>query len=529
MRKNLIHNIKTISLVFWLGFNMVACNDFLDQQPDNRTEIDNVETVAKLLVTAYPNSSHIEMAELMSDNVTDLGPAYTSMQVWNKDIYKWEPVIDLNQDTPAAFWAACYSAIAAANHALEAIDELGSTDELLPYKGEALLCRAYSHFMLVNIFSQHYNANTAESDLGVPYATDPEVTVLADYKRESVAKVYELIENDLTEGLSMLSNTAYTVPKYHFTIQAANVFASRFYLYKGEWEKCIEHANIALGDNPLVYMRDWETYDTYTPNEFLEMYTRSTDNANLLMMGSASWWARAYTRNQYGVTVQKRDYFYGYYSGLHPWGGGQEVGSGTYINTGTYAMKNIYNMGADIWFTPKWDEKFKYSYPGANTGIGYIMQPIFTGEEVLLNRAEALIMAGKTSEGIADLNLWVDSHCPYPGSIPEYLETYYGYRPHADLNPGFNIPEENKLLIQSVLDIRHREFLHDGLRWFDIKRYNFQIEHEIFGGVSLVLPPNDPRRAVQIPQDALNNGIEPNPREPLNYSDNDYITATYDL
>lgn len=516
-------NIKKLALILIASITLVSCNDFLDQLPDNRTEIDTPETIAKLLVTAYPDISSILFTELMSDNVADLGPAYSTFNNWNEDVYMWEPVIEDGQDSPAAFWSACYSAIAASNHALKAIEDLGGSEELNPHKGEALLCRAYSHFMLVNVFAQHYNPNSADNEMGIPYATEPETEVLADYERESVAKVYELIEKDLVEGLSLVSNTLYQVQKFHFNVQAANAFASRFYLYKGDWEKCVDHSNIALGDNPSTFFRDWPAYDEMTPGEFIETYTRSSESCNLMMMGAASWWARIYASDRFGVSVPKRDYYYGYFNGLHPWGGGQETVSGSKVNTGTYAMKNIYTYGTDTWFTPKWSEKFKYSYPGANTGIGYIMQPVFTGEEILLNRAEALIMSGNKDKGIEDLNLWVSTHCPYPGSIPEYLETYYSIREHAQLTPWFTVSDDNLLLIQSVLDIRQREFLHEGLRWYDIKRYNFEIEHELFNGEILVLAPNDMRRAVQLPQDAINNGIEPNPRPASGFGINQII------
>ncbi|XLL74012.1 RagB/SusD family nutrient uptake outer membrane protein, partial [Myroides odoratimimus] len=38
-------------------------------------------------------------------------------------------------------------------------------------RAEALLARAYNHFMLVNLWAKHYNPATAESDLGIPYVT----------------------------------------------------------------------------------------------------------------------------------------------------------------------------------------------------------------------------------------------------------------------------------------------------------------------------------------------------------------------
>ncbi len=501
---------------------LCSCGDFLDQLPDNRTELSDKESIERLLVSAYPAYSHIMLAETMSDNMADLGPAYTTIYPWYDDFYKWETAVSNAQDGGAAFWSGCYTAIASANHALRAIEQMGDTEELQPHKGEALMCRAYAHFMLVNVFAQHYGLDTSSKG-GIPYATEPETTVLVDYERASVSKVYELIEKDLAEGIELISNSLYEVPKYHFTIQAAHAFASRFYLFKGDWEKVITHANKALGSHPENFMRDWKSYDAMSFAEFTEAYTRSTDPANLMMVAAVSWWARVARSNRYGLDSKLRFECYNYFGGKHPWGGGQAVGSSTNINTGTYAMKNVYTLGVDLLFTPKWDEKFKYEYPGSSFGIGYIMQPVFTGEEVLLNRAEAYIMAGEKDLGIADLNFYVNTHCPYPGSIPEYLDEFYTAYPHQEIHPAFEVSEDKKQLIHAVLDIRRREFMHDGMRWFDIKRYNFAIRHTMYSGAELVLAPNDPRRAVQIPQDALNNGISPNPKQKENTTESDYI------
>lgn len=50
---------------------------------------------------------------------------------------------------------------------------------------------------------------------------------------------YAQIEKDLEQGLSLLKGAKYEVPHYHFTQQAAFAFATRFYLFKGNWDKAI--------------------------------------------------------------------------------------------------------------------------------------------------------------------------------------------------------------------------------------------------------------------------------------------------
>ena len=217
---------------FCAGLLSTACNDFLDEVPDNRTVIDTPEAVSELLVSAYPDANCVFFTESMSDNVTDRGNTldpYVQPE-WNRanrQAFYWEDIDMTYQDSPNYFWMASYQAIAAANHALEAIAELEAKGvDCSVQKGEALLCRAYNHFMLVNVFAQHYNPAFAATDMGVAYVTEPEKEVFGHYERVSVKDTYDRIRKDLEEGLPLISNKAYgDTPKYHFTREAAQAFA----------------------------------------------------------------------------------------------------------------------------------------------------------------------------------------------------------------------------------------------------------------------------------------------------------------
>ena len=66
---------KKIYSIFGLGLGLLAlasCSDsFLDTIPDERTEIDNVDKVVKLLVTSYPSGNPSWVGEINSDNLID--------------------------------------------------------------------------------------------------------------------------------------------------------------------------------------------------------------------------------------------------------------------------------------------------------------------------------------------------------------------------------------------------------------------------------------------------------------------------
>ena len=97
-----------------------------------------------------------------------------------------------------------------------------------PVKGEALVCRAYAHFQLANIFCKAYSSATAKTDLGIPYMKDVETTVLWSYDQALWKMSIKNIEADLLAGMDLIRDDVYSVPKYHFTRKAAYAFAARF-------------------------------------------------------------------------------------------------------------------------------------------------------------------------------------------------------------------------------------------------------------------------------------------------------------
>ena len=225
-----------------LTLQFTGCSDFLNTTPDNRTQIDSRKKVRQLLVTAYSQGSYSLLGELSSDNMIDnnspddKGEAMvvSSYNRMDDEIYAWNDVVSSSaQDSPFFIWDACYHAIATANAALEACEELEKQgQDMSGEKGEALICRAYHHFILVNVFSQPYkDDNLSMQDLGIPYSDKPETIVAGKYDRETVTDTYARIEKDIEAGLPLVTDEYYTVPKYHFNRKAAYAFASRFYLY----------------------------------------------------------------------------------------------------------------------------------------------------------------------------------------------------------------------------------------------------------------------------------------------------------
>ena len=234
-----ISNIVLTATALLLG--VTACDKFLDVNPDNRATIDSEDKVIKLLTSAYSNNDYLLMTELMSDNADDYTTSpYTSR--FTEQLYYWQDVTESDNSDPEGVWSGAYMAIANANEALNAIEEMGgaTTEALKQAKAEALVSRAYHHFLLVNIFAKNYNPKTSSTDLGITYMTKSETTLAPKYERNSVAEVYELIEKDLLEALPNVGDLNYTVPSYHFNQKAAYAFAAKFFLFYEKWDEAIK-------------------------------------------------------------------------------------------------------------------------------------------------------------------------------------------------------------------------------------------------------------------------------------------------
>lgn len=123
MKKKINHILPALVLTASLGLTTVSCNGFLDEMPDNRTELNTDQKIAKLLVSAYADVSPNELFELYSDNSDDSGPTYGYYKLSEQECYHWQDTKEEYQDTPNSLWGGYYSAIAAANMALNAIEE----------------------------------------------------------------------------------------------------------------------------------------------------------------------------------------------------------------------------------------------------------------------------------------------------------------------------------------------------------------------------------------------------------------------
>ncbi len=155
-------------------------------------------------------------------------------------------------------------------------------------------------------------------------------------------------------------------------------------------------------------------------------------------------------------------------------------------------------------------------------------------EEVLLSRAEAYAMTGKYQEAINDLNIYFENriidynlathsltkdkiYAFYSGRVadPENYLNKYNSSSLLPLGEADMSGELQRAILLNILDIRRAEFLYEGIRYFDILRWNIPAHHITSTGGREMLNPDDPRRIIQLPEATAIAKLSPNHR-PVN-------------
>lgn len=550
--------IKYLTCSLGVAFALSSCTDsFLDKEPDERVELKTESQVVAFLATGYSEANYGWLCEISGDNIIDNNAPHAPVdEDADKDeIYYNLPYYDRTdeelfsfeqgkssqaQDTPSFLWQQHYHAIATANQALQSMEKIIAenggveSDKMRAARGEALLIRAYHHFILVNVFSQAYkDAEASKHDIGIPYITEPETTVSPQYDRGNVADVYDKIQKDLEEGLKYISDINYQKPKWHFNVNAAHAFAARFYLYKRDYEKVIEHADAVLGAGDGTTNGMLMTYDGFTECTYMDDYAnvwQDPDSKNNLMLIATSSVLARHAQPGLRFTWSGKPLTETIWYTGPTWGW-------TIMPTAMvagYAFSGYSN--AEYGFYPaKVGEQFQYTDKVSGVGYANIIRREFTAAELLLERAEAKLLGRHDKTGfVADMAAYVKSiqtfdeanQAHYGGSgnglkeltddiiqgyfsVPTSPNCFENWNFTQNMSSSFVIPEDLTPYMNCLNLYRRFETLFDGLRFFDLKRFGIEYSHKVGReGKVIELKWNDPRRALELPQEVISAGLE---------------------
>jgi starch-binding outer membrane protein, SusD/RagB family len=470
----IVNLFLSVMILFQTG-----CTEYLEENPDPRVDPKDAEDFHAIVTGAYPGAWHL-FTEIMSDtyrfyDYNEWNSA--TIESWFKPMYLWSDNYSLNLPVgPEYAWDSYYHSIYKANVVLEGIDD--ATGELVyknSVKGEALLIRAYCHFMLVNLFAKHYDEKTATGDLGIPYAMHTETKDRVHYERDKVSVVYNNIEKDVLAAIPLLNNRYIFEPKFHFSKASAYAFLSRFYLYKWDFDKCILYSDSALAINSTVrnLVQDYNSFfESGDFRGFADDYFSDTKQ-NILLMNKVLEW------NSYSATGFYANEFMNYFPE------GDLRGDLFVFNSNTSPNWHVLKFKGDI-----------------KDGQQYSNVALFTVEEVLLNRAEAATYSAEREleQAVSDVNAVLRYRVK--DFEPLTLQDFTGTEYTAEF-----------VLLDRIFAERGFELCYEGYRWFDLKRYQIPITHATEYG-TIELAGDDLRYVLQIPEKELSSNqlMVPNPR-----------------
>ncbi len=428
-------------LIFTTGFLLLSCNDFLDEKSNSSLATpETLEDNQALLDRGTVRSQTPVSAEVSSGDMYVTDADFNNMPLeTEKRLYIWQPE---RVATPGDNdWGYTYQRINICNTVLYNLERYGiaNADNV---KGQALVFRAGAYLDAAQVWCQVFDKNSAGSKQGLPLRLDPDMN--SPSVRATLQQTYDQILADLHAALALLppSQISATRPSR----ATALGYLARTYLYMGNYEKSLMYGREAL-----------VTYNTLLDFNLLNpgaSFPIAAVNAEVLMPLSMVY-SYFLPTNQAKISAALYD---------------------------SYAENDLRKV---IFFrkNAQGEILFKGNYTGNSTrGSG------LATDEVYLTVAESYAHTNDYGKAMQVLNQLLVTRWK-TGTFVPYTAT------------------SKEEALQKIRDERRKELLMRGLRWADLKRYNRDGANisltRVVNGVTYVLPPNDPRYAIAIPEDII--------------------------
>lgn len=196
-------------LIIILLISMTACEKYTDITPKGKNLLNRAEDLNLLMNVNYRGSAFdmLKQSLLINDMYPHLGnvPTLISSGIKNMDytLLTYDPTVDRAGLTASdGAYEGMYNYISTvANIVLTNVEKASGDPKLLgQLKSEALVLRAYMHYILVNIYAKAYDPSTAATDGGIPYVDD--INFESVNAKRTIGEVYSLIVSDLESAIT---------------------------------------------------------------------------------------------------------------------------------------------------------------------------------------------------------------------------------------------------------------------------------------------------------------------------------------
>ncbi len=434
--------------------SVTNCRDFLEEKSSSKlTTIESLADLQALLDNyGFLNTDFAASGETGSDDFYLTDAQYNGLYFEeDKRLYTWMPDHVATPSSIGNNWMSCYRAIYVCNAVLQSLEANGFAGDGANFiRGQALALRAARYLDAVQVWCLAYDPATAGTTLGLPLRLDPDMNVPS--VRASLQETYARILDDLQKAAPLLPEKQ--ASRMRMSRDAVYGLLARAYLFMGDYNRSLEFSLKALSITDTLM--DFSTLDPEAEYPIHEM------NPEVLFWGNMSY--------EYHLVP-------------------------AHIDLNFYETYDSNDLRKQIFFerSDEGDIFYKGYYNnmnGPNTSV--------TTDELHLIKAESLVRNNRVSEGMQTLNHLLATRWK-PGSF-------------VPLTAG-----SQQDALAAVIKERRKELLIRGLRWPDLKRYNRDGANitltRVVNGKTYILPPNDLRYAVAIPEEVIDlSGMPQNPR-----------------
>ncbi|QXV66844.1 RagB/SusD family nutrient uptake outer membrane protein [Mucilaginibacter sp. 21P] len=449
MKKHLLLLIAAASMIAG------GCKKYLDEKPDRSLVVISATADLQALLDNYSTMNNADpgSGEASADNyyLTDADWASIASEPQRR-LYTWEKdqVIALTSND----WSNAYRTVYSCNTVLENADRVADPNnnyETANIKGQAYYYRGKALLQSALLWCLAYRSSTSPTDLGLPLRMTTDFNT--EVPRSNNAQTFAAITTDLIQAAKQLPVTQASA--YRPGKAAAFALLARCYLYTHNYDLAGKYA-----DSALQIKKDLLDFNTLSASATYPIARQNKEvlHQSIMVLPQLisatkakidSNLYRSYASNDLRRTIFFRD-----------------------NRNGTYAFKGSYDGSAAFF-----------------SGVAV--------DEVYLTRAECYARGGKITEAMADLNTLLVNRYKKGAFIPLQAATATD-------------------ALRFVLVERRKELLMRGIRWMDIKRLNTEganiaLQRKL-NGANYLLPPNDLRYAIAIPENLMRFGIEQNPR-----------------
>lgn len=454
--RGLLQHFAVLATALLMAGTMTACDQLaLDEaEPTNSISLDEtlssragfegliISMYDRLQGTALYGQQYMLYPDALADNVQLVPGSSTN---------RYPNVVANAPFTHLGGYGGLYSTINEANNIIADIEDLQL--DLPPeqaqavrdkIRGEALFLRGLAYFDLVRIYSYMPGSIDGRErevggfELGVPLRLEPTRSEPQEIPRVSDQnQIYDRVISDFADAETLLEGNAQapSAPS-RITSAGAAAYLSRVHLYLTNWEQAEQTATRAL-DKLGTLANNPGVVDSRSGNF------------------EGAWKASTYPGSIFELSMTQ---------GLDATGGGSALQDLTFFFGSNFAyevlpsadVRAIYDSTdarTSLFATDPDDNVYLEKYSGT-IAINTDRIPLFRVAELYLNRAEARAQQESFSDARDDL---------------DFIRVRRGL---SEIDSDVT----GQALVDEILEERRREFLFEGKRFFDLKRYALPIQ-----------------------------------------------------